>query len=184
MIHYSSPFDLSGNIGKAYNYEMSRLPNDDDWMCFTDADTCFLTSNYGRQLQIIVDMYPNTGMFTCLTNRVGQVRQCYEHKISDNPDIRFHRKIALELANTRPYEVEDLGIAISGHMMLIKKATWNANKFSEEGILGVDNKISRKLLMKGYKILLMRGVYIFHYYRFNEDVRQKTHLKILNNGNH
>lgn len=179
MIYYFSPYSLEGNLGKAYNDYMQLLPNDDDWACITDGDVMFLTSNYGKQLQDIVNVYKdhNVGLFTCLTNRVGNLEQCYNGYINDDGEIRNHRKIAIQLQKEKYFEVSQIHKIISGHLMLIQKRVWNEIKFKEEGILSVDNNFSFKLLKNNYMIYLMQGVYVMHYYRMIEGRPYKDHLK-------
>jgi GT2 family glycosyltransferase len=63
-------------------------------------------------------------------------------------------------------------------MMLVQKKVWaSVGGFDEEGILQVDNKFSKKILLSHRKIYCMRGVYIFHTYRLGKDRRDKSHLK-------
>lgn len=179
MIYFFSPYSQEKQLGKAYNDCMSLLPSDNDYACFTDLDVMFLTPNIGHQLQDIVTKYEthNVGLFTCLTNRVGNLQQCYLNQISQDPNISNHRHIALKLQSENYDQVEELTNIISGHFMLVKKSVWNACKFKEEGILAVDNNFSRKVLTKGFKIYLLKGVYVFHYYRLNEGRQNKQHLK-------
>lgn len=179
MIHFSSPYSLSKDLGKAYNDFMKLIP-DDDWACFTDLDTCFLTSDIGTQLQEIIDMYPDAGLFTCVTNRVGQKEQCYNRTISEDPNILNHRQIALQLQKDKRHQVRELKIVISGHLMLIKKSIWKeVGMFPEgQGLLAIDNKFSWKILRARKHILLMEGVYLFHYYRMLEGKGDKSHLLV------
>lgn len=179
MIHYSSPFSLEKDLGKAYNQAISLIP-DNDWICFTDGDTLFLTSDYGKQLQEIVDLHPNTGLFTCITNRVGQKQQCYNNTISEDPNILNHRRIALQIQREKRHQVKPLNIVISGHLMLIKKSVWKeVGGFPEgTGLLAVDNKFSSRILRAHKQILLMEGVYLFHYYRLLEGSHDKSHLLV------
>lgn len=178
-IYYGSPYSLEKSIGKAYNDYMKMLPDDTDWMCFVDGDVMFLTRDYGHQLQAYIYKYPNTGMFTCYTNRVGNMRQCYKGEFSENPDILHHTKIAMHLQENHRMDVKPMRKVISGHLMMIQKKVWKRIPFVDNGkILAVDNNISRRLLQAKYKILLMQGVYVFHYYRMLEGGRKyKAHLK-------
>lgn len=179
MIHEFIPFDQDLNIGRAYNYYCSLVPNDDDWILFRDADTQFLTSDYGKQLQDIVDRYPNTGLFTCLTNRVGNLHQVYGGKLSDDPNILNHKKIATRLQKDNYFDFIPYNKIISGHFMMFKKSTWNVCKFREEDgkMLGIDNNFSYKVLKNGMDIKILQGVYLFHYYRLAEGRLYKSHLK-------
>jgi GT2 family glycosyltransferase len=181
MIQYFTPFDINKNIGKAYNESMSLLPNDDDWGCLLDGDTMFLTPNYGKQLYDIVENYKNLndiGLFTCLTNRTGNPYQRYNGVLSENSDLKNHRDIAYQLQKEFYLNISEIPRTISGHLMLIQKKIWKSvGGFKEEGILKIDNDFSKKILLSGKKVFLMKGLYIFHYYRLFEGKRDKTHLK-------
>lgn len=177
---YRSCYSLEKDIGKAYNYEMSLVQDPEDWVCLMDGDVCFLVPCYGAQINSIIQSHPDTGMFTCLTNRVGELSQCYSGEISENTDMFQHHIIARTLQNDYYSEVKEITKPISGHLMIMQKKTWDEGfKFEENvGILGVDTLMSRKLLNAGKKILLMKGVYVFHLYRLgsiNPQV-QKLHL--------
>lgn len=177
MIYYFSPFDLGKNLGKGYNAHMELLPNDDDWGCLTDGDVMFLTTDYGKQIQDIVNLYPDTGLFTCITNRVGQLEQCYNKQISENYDLRYHETLAKDIQRRDYLTVRDLNIVISGHLMLVRKDTWRkVGGFYEQGILAVDNKFSFRVMKAGLKVRCMMGVYVFHKYRIG-NIKDKNHLK-------
>jgi GT2 family glycosyltransferase len=180
MIRFCSPYSPERDLGKAYNDEMRLTPSPNDWVCLTDLDCQFLTADIGHQLQEIVNMNPDAGMLTALCNRVGNLEQCYNRIINDDSNILNHRRIALQLQKTKRQDVRELSGVISGFLMLIKKSTWEEiGEFPEgRGLLGVDNLISRKVLATGKKILLMEGVYMFHFYRLDTGIQNKEHLNI------
>lgn len=175
MIYYFAPFATDKNLGAAYNHYMSLLPNDDDYACFTDADTQFLLPDYGLQLEKIVKSHKDAGMFTCLTNRVGNVAQCLDMHLSTIPDVCHHKRLAKAQWNKYGTFCQRLSKPISGMMMLLQKKVWNNVKF-QDGLLTVDNKISGDILKAGYPVYLMKGIYIFHYYRLLEGSTYKKHL--------
>lgn len=176
-IYYFTPYALDKNLGAAYNHYMELLPNDDDWACFIDGDACFLTPDWGSVISNVVDQYPDTGMFTCYTNRIANPQQLYCGKFSENADIRYHRNIAIVCRQVNPHKVSDLSRPISGIMMIIQKKTWRDFPF-KDGLLSVDNDISNRLLKAGKKVRLIKGIYMFHYYRFNEGRKNVKHLQI------
>ena len=177
-IYYFTPYSLNKNLGAAYNEYMRLLPCDDDYACFIDADAMFLNPLFGTQINTIITNNPNVGMFTAVTNRVGNPRQCYKNKISKDANIIHHKDISSLLCKKSPYRLSKIDYPISGHLMIIQKKVWNHFHFNEDlKILGVDNDISNRLLNAGYKIYLMQGVYLFHYYRLNEGGHSfKNHL--------
>lgn len=186
MIYYSSPYSIDKDLGKAYNEEMDRTPSPESWVCFTDGDCQFLTPDYGHQLQEMIDKYPDTGLFTCYTNRVGNLDQCYNNIINEDPNILNHKRIALQLQRDKRLQVKELTGVISGMLMLIKKSTWDLihGAPQELGLLSVDNHISQRILNAGMKIRLMEGVYIFHFYRLDTGIENKSHLLIGDSNDH
>jgi GT2 family glycosyltransferase len=174
-IYYFTPYSLDKNLGAAYNQYMELLPSDDDWACFLDGDTMFLTFDWGHLIQSAVESHPEAGMFTCYTNRVNNPNQCYRKYFSENRNIVAHRNIAKVCRETCKNRVKQLTRSISGMMMIIQKKTWKQFPFIE-GIIGVDTDISKRLLAGGKKIFLIESVYLLHYYRLAEGRRYKKHL--------
>lgn len=192
MIYYFKPFSIESNLGQAYNDYMKLLPNDEDWACFCDLDTMFLTPDVGKQIADIIEKYKDhkVGVFTCYASRTGNVFQCLNGIISDDPDIRNHRRIALQLQKENYDSITDLNDLISGHLMIVQKKVWAdvgffADEVSEKmqlrgikkNLLAVDNRFSKRCLNNNYKIYLMNGIYILHYYRMLEGKLNKDHLK-------
>lgn len=180
MVHYFSPYSCDRDLGKAYNDAANLVTNQEDWICYTDADSFFLCSDYGHQIDEITKIYPNAGLLTCLTNRVGALAQCHNGIINDDPDVRNHKRIAVQLQKEHRIETRELNGVVSGVLMLIKKSTWDLIHGAPEGrgLLAIDNHISQRVLNAGLKIHLMLGVYIFHFYRFDKGVHNKDHLLI------
>lgn len=176
MIHTRIVRMRSGetNLGAYYNSEMARVKID-DWVCFIDDDAIFTTGKWLEQLHEYVDKYPHAGMFTCCTNRVYNKRQLVNGAMNESHDMRDHRLIGKRLANNFYTDVEILNAnaAISGVLMMIKKRVWKNCRFSE-GFFGVDNQIHRDLAKQGYKVYLMKGLYVYHWYRGDGD---HTHVK-------
>lgn len=179
MIYFATPYAFDGNLGGAYNHYMELLPDDNDWMVFIDGDACFLTPKWGHQIKKIIDKYPDTGLFTCYTNRVGNKRQLLGGFISPERDILKIYHTAVKLQKTKYYEATELLPPISGHFMGVRKDVWRkAGKF-KDGLLTIDNNFSRRVQNAGYKIRRMDGVYIFHLYRLWSNTPRKAtgHLK-------
>ena len=175
MIYFSNPYNSSGNIGIAYNHYASLAPNDNDWLCFTDGDTMFPYPDFGSILEEIIEANPEYSFFTCLTNRVGDKRQCYKGTISNTRCLSDLYRTA-QIVKRAGTHVETIKAPISGHLMLFKKSLWNEVKFQEKGILAVDNQFSNDVANIGYEIGLMKGFFLIHYYRLREGIHYKTHL--------
>jgi GT2 family glycosyltransferase len=175
MIYYFTPWADDGNLGAAYNRYMELLPNDDDWACMLDGDTMFLIPDWGEVIANAIAENPEAGMFTCYTNRVNNPQQLYNGHFNENGDLHVHRRIAIVCRETMNTRVKPLTRVISGMMMIIQKRTWREFYF-KDGILGVDNDISRRLMQAGKQVLLIQGIYLAHYYRLNEGRRSTAHL--------
>ncbi len=178
MLFFFTPYSFSKDLGKAYNDYVKLVPSPDDWICMVDADCLFLQPDFGHHIQEIIDLHVDVGLFTCYTNRVGNTIQCYNNTISEEPNILAHRKIAIKLAKEKRHKIKEIQAPISGHLMLFKKSTWESiGGFPEErGILSVDNTFSNRMKRHNYKIMLMEGVYLFHFYRMDRSIYDKSHL--------
>lgn len=172
------------DIGKAYNNYIRLLPNPEDWACILDLDTMFLTPDVGHQIENIIKQHPDTGLFTCITNRVGNLNQCLNGVISEDPSLLNLRRIALQVQQEKRNSVKEINEVISGMMMCIQKKTWQEIGEFPEGraILGVDNLISKKILAHQKKILIMEGVYLIHFYRMDTGKHDKSHLAVRNDS--
>ena len=178
MIWFFKPYSLDKDIGKAYNEYCSLVP-DGDWICLLDGDTQFLTSDYGHLCQKYIDAFPECELFVPYVNRIGKRSQCYNRIISENPDIKYHKKIADKIKHfTTVKDISrDPHLSISMPMFLFSKKLWaETGGFDEtERILGVDVRFSEKA-RKRTRIYLMEGFYLFHYYRLMEGAQSKDHL--------
>ena len=65
---------------------------------------------------------------------------------------------------------------ISGVLMLLNKGLWKkACGFEEKGILGIDNSIHYRVQALGQRVMVMKGVYVYHWYR-GGNPSDKRHL--------
>lgn len=182
MIYYFTPYSLDKNIGKVYNHYASLVPGDDDWIFFLDGDMIFLTPDWGHQIDRFINKNKDAGIITCYTNRVGWRQQRFNGEMSDNTDISLHHNIAMMLRDHQYLKSKFLSVGCGAYFFGFKKSTWNEIKFDENiGILGVDSDFSERVLKSGRTIVLMCGLYVFHYYRLLEGRKNKKHLK-LDNG--
>lgn len=179
MIYYSIPYDSNKNIGKYYNDFMSVLPNDDDYGCFVDADTIFTTPNYGHIIEKVIRENPTVGSFTATTNRVNCPWQIHPGVDVETNDVEYHRnfgKSVQDIFGSYCVDVTDLQL-MSGFFIVIRKDTWRKiGGFLEGGMLGVDNDFHLKIRKKREKMYMMKGIYLYHWYRW-PNPKDKTHLK-------
>jgi GT2 family glycosyltransferase len=170
------PYTNEKNLGKAYNEYCELVPNDDDWIVIKDGDVMFLTPDFFELITEHISEHPDTGIFTCLTNRIGTLSQLYEGKISEIRDIGYHREIAMSIRNNKTTTLTNY--PVSSLVMCFKKNTWkDVGKFREDKkFLGVDYDFSHKILNNGLDIRIMNNIYVFHYYRLLEGAGYIEHL--------
>ena len=101
-----------------------------------------------------------------------------------DPSILRHKDICDEIDAANRLQVEEVQRRIAGHLMIIRKGVWKIIRRTamlqvvayNKKILGVDTKISYAMLQHGFKIYLMKGIYILHYLRMKEGFDYKNHL--------
>jgi len=177
VIHVT-PFSKDKNLGKAYNQAFEKIGYN-DWLCIRDIDTMFLTPNTPNIIEQYTKLYPETGIFTCLTNRISLAAkdQLYQGRISENSDIKYHIGIAESLEKSSMNKRTKILAPISGMLMVISKKIWDIHKFDESGLcLGVDNEYSTRISRHGLSIYRMDAVYIWHTYRIINGIHSKSHL--------
>lgn len=177
-IWFNIPWSQEKNLGKAYNDFMEFIP-EDDYACFLDGDAMFLTTYFGKQLYDIVEKYPECGVFTCMTNRIGCLWQRQSGQWDDD-DISSNKILAENLQSvydTKCFDVTNLGTdhPMGGVLILISKKAWRKVGGFADGILGVDNKLHWACIEHGEKVFLMEGVYVYHWYR-GGNATDRSHL--------
>ncbi len=176
-VHICIPYSIEKNLGKAYNDTMQRIP-DGDAACFIDYDVQMLTPDAGKIIHDYANLYPSN-LLTCFTNRVHPLAkmQLLNGQVSDNTDIKHHIELA-EKQKENLYQVSEVKNWIAGMLMVLSKEFWLKHPFPENGkCLGVDTTYSRDLRRRGYKILRMDGLYVWHSYRIINGIKNVNHLK-------
>ncbi len=178
MIITMIPYCPSGhgtNLGHAYNEQMKRL-DDDDWACFIDHDACFTTRQWYRQLEAITQRLDGPAVLTAMTNRVGSRWQIAPGVDPNNHSMEYHRAIGEKLMGEHGAKLTDVTDhpLMSGVVILLSKNTWKLLGGFEDGFLGVDNAIHQAARDKGFKVYLMEGLYVYHWYRADTGGRPVT----------
>ena len=171
------PWNSEKKVGKSYN-EIMDLIGDDDWVCFLDGDAVHTTSFFGVRIEEVIDKNPGYSLFTCYTNRIGCPYQVAPNVNRKSNDQEYHRKLGESLWNSYKTKVVDItnNSPLSGVLILIKKSAWEkVGGFREVGMLGVDNDIHIKFKNYGFKVGLMQGIYLQHWYR-NDNQKDVKHL--------
>ena len=177
-IWYSNPYNTDKNIGKGLN-EFCALVPDNDWICLQDGDMMYLTPDWGVQIKEAVQRYGDAfGLIGCMTNRLSRPIQRVG-EFDDNHDILYHYEIAKELLKESYGVVEDVTDKkyIAGLFMLFPKSLWNEIKFAENSP-AFDDLFSKAVFKKGHKLGLMKGLYVYHFYRgwSNNPTKDRKHL--------
>ena len=180
MIYYATPYSSDKSLVESYNAIYDRLyPN--DWGCILDGDAMFTTRTFGHQIESVIKANESTyKVFTCMTNRVANNQQLVSGTWNNN-DMNYHREIGDKVWDDWFNIVDDItnSSLFSGVMVLMQAKTWNEiyPDIVKSGytMLGVDNEIHKQARAKGYKVGLMRGIYVMHYYR-NGNKSDKGHL--------
>ena len=161
------PFDMSGNIGRDYNRIMRSCSS--EWVGFIDHDIFVANPHwYGMFFSAISVFGDQAGFIGCMTNRVGSPLQKVKG-VERNNDIGYHREFAENLFKEHGNTVQDVTdsqFCPSALMFATSKKAWyETGGFRETGLVGVDTKYIGKLKEKGYKIYLLKGLYVYHWYR-------------------
>lgn len=177
MIFYCIPYSTNGRLFQAYNEYASLVKDPNDYICFLDGDTMFLVKHWGHVIERYVKEYPDAGLYTCYASRCSYRAQIPKHGDNTNPNLNFHIGVAklLNRKHSLKLGVKYLNRRIAGHLMMIKKSTWDEIKADvakevedrDKRILGVDTIISRAILKRDKKILVMRAVYLLHLFRLD-----------------
>jgi len=176
-IHYITPYSTEKNFGKAINEQIECVP-DDAWVCLMDGDVMFLTPEWGQQISEVVKLYGKKySLLGCMTNRLARPIQRYKGEFSNDMDIMNHYEIAKQLQTGHWAEVEDITLKrrIAGMFMLFPKSLWNQVKF-RENTPNFDDYFCSDVLRKGKRLGLIKGLYMFHFYRANKSPKDRSHL--------
>jgi len=163
MLIAAIAYDPSRNLGRAYNDVMRRL-DDDDWACFIDHDAMFTTRDWYHQLTRVAELMPAVGLFTCVTNRIGNQEQIATGCPLSH-DIIAHRIYGQVRADKYGYGYRSAQYPISGVMMMLSKRVWMMTGGFKNGFLGVDNAMHRSVRDIGKEVAILEGVYVYHWYR-------------------
>lgn len=167
MIAYSNPFRRDKDIGKAYNDFIASQP-DDAWIVLQDGDMAYLTPNWGQIIEdAAVDTPRDFGLLGCMTNRLGGLHQCYNHTFSNDMNIVNHYEIAIKLENDYWSMVEET-TGVAGLFMMFHKDIWKEVGGFKEGTIYADTEFNKSVRQAGFKIGIIKGLYVFHVYRIWE----------------
>lgn len=183
MIWYFTPYSFEKKLFEAWDAYMDLVKDPEDWVCMMDGDVLFLIANFGHQMQEYIDKYPGTGLFSTYASRAHRLEYIRRGCDMNNPSILYHYDKAETCFKTLHLMVKPLEKPALGHLILLKKSTWTlirekVKKYTaDKNLLGVDVKISRAISEAGMPVLLMRGMYVLHFFRAKYGLNNKDHLK-------
>jgi len=163
-------------LGSGYNDILNRY-KDDEWLVFLDHDAILTTNDWYKQLKKCIENYPEGRLFSARVNRVNTVEQLAIGVDIHNHDYKYHRRIGKHLSDKYWGKCTDhsgLNQAghFSGHFFCVNvKAIKDCGGFPVTGHeLMCDNYIHIKILESGHKAFICDGIYVYHWYRYDEPV--------------
>lgn len=152
-----TPFNKNGDLGKAYNLIMERLPLD-EWALFLDHDIIVLDNSFWSQFYDAITEEPDVGAFTCYTNSILN-QQLIAPGCPATDSIVDHTNYARSLsAKTRTPITSHL----SGFCFATSKRAWlKAGRFMH-GFGNVDIAYGQCLKNSNQAIKRLDGVYVYH----------------------
>lgn len=180
MIYFFTPYSFQKKLFEAWDSYMNLVPDENDWVCMMDGDVLFLIADFGHQMQEYIDAFPDTGIFTTYASRAHRDEFMRRGCDMENPSILYHFDNAEKCRQTLHLKVKTVAKPALGHVMLMKKATWLKIRdrvqdlTSDKKILGVDVRISRAVTELGMPVLLMRGIYVLHFFRMKYGLKERS----------
>jgi len=184
MIYEFTPSGIGDHYrdyGRALNAHCSLVPYDEDWIIIRDQDTLYFPTDHRRIIREATQRYPDTGIFGAFTNRIGLQWQLVNNEIDDDPDITNHYIMAKKLEEQYGSECVDSKMPIAGFFMMFRKSTWRSIQFNEGDMGNCDVLFDWAFSCQvrddlKLKLRLIKGLYLFHFYRFHKDTRDVSHI--------
>lgn len=180
MIYKFQPFSSSKELGKEYNAHCALVPNPEDWILILDYDCMVLNPGAYKLMELAIERYPETEVFTAVTNRVGYRTQCYKHKLNKETDLRPHLELAEQLSWQYATGEAVPVVTAAGFFLLFQKKYWIENPFQQD-IINVNGRIFDVIFCRSAQqrasIRMIKGVYCWHTYRVrNKGTHNNSHL--------
>jgi hypothetical protein len=164
-IKVAIPYEPEGKLAFAYNREMEDT--NAPWVALCDHDL-FLSCNphwYEMCLEAVKSVDEDVVMLTCTCNGNSDRAQAPVVTISKTPSIDYHvhqAKRAFRRAGDRLDDVLDNQVA--GFFMLVRRSYWEQHPFKcqGKGVNKIDHAYIQEILDNGYKIKVMKGLYMYH----------------------
>lgn len=183
MIWFFTPYSFEGKLFEAYDRYMNLITDPQDWVVFTDGDALLFHSDFGNMIKDYIEKYPDTGMFVCFANRIGNKDQLYSRNLFEIDSIKYNFLVADNLRREHHGKTTVLNSFASGFLMVIQRRTWSlirkkAKQLAKEKLLlDVDFIITSIIREKRMAIRRMDGLLMLHYYRFVEGTPQNRGIR-------
>lgn len=185
FIAYAPP-SYDQNLGRAYNDFMEMI-GEDDIAVFVDHDAMFCDAKWLDLVQRTFRSRRSDDLLLVgMTNRIGKP---YQRIGLLEDDHSFANNEILTRAIRRHYRDQVIDItrmtSSSGVVMALSKRTWRKSKFID-GFLKVDNTQHLSIRQLGGQVLMVPGLYTYHFYRADGDLshaRRLIHSNAVNNAN-
>lgn len=177
MIHYIQPYRIDRNIGKAINDAIIQLrPEQNDWICLTDHDVCFLRPDSKAQLEEILAK-ADYDLLSPVTNRLAMNHQLI-NGMFDCYDMREHQKAANACHEEMHGVIDRTYSVLAAFCLCFKVSTWEKLGRFIENSMAFDSLFSYMALNEDMKLGIMRGIYVYHHYRAWSDnpTQEVSHL--------
>ena len=165
-----APIKHEKDLGWAYNRFMENL-DDSDWACFLDHDAMFTTATWYQEIEEAIED-TEYGLIYCMTNRINPTVQKFKNVDQNNHNIKYHRTIGRRVQEHYGTKIIDYDMSQylpSGVCIIMSKHAWKNTGGFKSGFLGVDNDIAVKCMKSNIKVGLMKGLYVYHWYRGDGD---------------
>ena len=158
-------------IGSGYNEALTQH-DENDWLAVIDHDAMFTTGNWYQQMVKVIEDNPNCKGLTGRVNRMATEEQMILGIDPNNMDYAYHRRLGKHLSEK--YYGQSNCIKTPGHF---SGTFWAVHigtmrklgGFDETGQqLKCDNLLQAKIVNAGYEFRVCNGIYIFHWYRFDD----------------
>jgi len=163
------PWEPGKRLGLACNRMFKTV---EDWGLILDWDVMLLNINwYDKCLKAVETVGEDAGLISCMTNRIGCPLQklSIDNDTRESDDIGLHGKISVAngLENVGVLDdVTDEPWKLSGLFFLTRRKVWDAvGGVPDDKFIGMDNYYHDRVKEAGYRIYIMKDLYVFHNYR-------------------
>ena len=148
------PYEPKRRLAEAYNRAIDN--SSAEWVLLLDHDV-FLACNphwYEMCLEMIQKVEPDVALITCME---GNTESTVDRHIE-------HAKTFYELNGFETCELKHAE-ELAGYFMLVRRSVCQDIRFHSvgKGIHKIDHDFARRLLEAGYRILYMKGLYVYHH---------------------